>query len=124
MQLGFSLPFSGSWATPDNQLAVARRAEELGYSSLWVAQRLLYPVEPRNDYPSAPGQPWPVAFEGVTDPIVTLAHVAGATRRIRLGSATLIAVWVPPVVLAKQLATLDNVCDGRLDVGLSLGWSV
>jgi probable F420-dependent oxidoreductase len=49
--------------------------------------------------------------------------VAGATGRIRLGTATLIALYVPPVVLAKQLATLDIVCDGRLDVGVSLGWS-
>src|SRR5438132_984676 len=89
MQLGFCLPFAGSWATPDNQVTVARRAEELGYSSLWVAQRLLYPLEPRNDYPSAPGQPWPAPFQRVGDPIVTLAHVAGATRRIRLGAATL-----------------------------------
>jgi probable F420-dependent oxidoreductase len=123
MQLGFCLPFAGSWATPDNQVTVARRAEELGYSSLWGVQRLLYPLEPRNEYPSAPGQPWPAPFEQVVDPIVTLAHVAGATSRIRLGSATLLAVYVPPVVLAKQLATLDIVCDGRLDVGLSLGWS-
>jgi probable F420-dependent oxidoreductase len=123
MELGFSLPFSGAWATPDNQVTVARRAEELGYSSLWVVQRLLYPVEPRNDYPSAPGQPWPVAFQSVVDPIVTLSHVAGATRRIRLGTATLLALYASPVVLAKQLATLDIVCDGRLDVGLSLGWS-
>ena len=123
MQLGFSLPFAGSWATPDNQGTVARRAEELGYSSLWVAQRLLYPTEPRNDYPSAPGQPWPAAFEAVVDPTVTLAHVAAVTRRIRLGTATLLAVYVPPLVLAKQLATLDIVSGGRLDVGVSLGWS-
>ena len=123
MQLGFCLPFAGAWATPDNQVTVARRAEELGYSSLWMAQRLLFPMEPRDDYPSAPGQPWPAPFEQVVDPIVTLSHVAGATRRIRLGTATLLAVFVPPVVLAKQLATLDAVCDGRLNVGLSLGWS-
>jgi probable F420-dependent oxidoreductase len=123
MQLGFCLPFAGSWATPDNQVTVARRAEELGYSSLWLAQRLIYPSDPRNDYPSALGQPWPVAFEQVVDPIVTLTHVAGVTSRIRLGTATLIAAYVPPVVLAKQLATLDLVSDGRLDVGLSLGWS-
>ena len=123
MQLGFSLPFAGSWATPQNQVTVARRAEELGYSSLWVAQRLFYPLEPRNDYPSAPGQPWPPPFQQVVDPIVTLAHVAGATRRIRLGTATLIPVYVSPVVLAKQLATLDIVSGGRLDVGVGLGWS-
>lgn len=123
MQLGFSLPFAGPWATPDNQVTVARRAEELGYSSLWVAQRLLFPLEPRNDYPPLPGQPWPASFERVVDPLVTLAHVAGATRRIRLGTATILALFVPPAVLAKQLATLDAVAGGRLDVGLSLGWS-
>jgi probable F420-dependent oxidoreductase len=123
MQLGFCLPFAGSWATPDNQVTIARRAEELNYSSLWLAQRLLYPTDPRNDYPSAPGQPWPAAFEQVVDPIVTLTHAAGVTGRIRLGTATLLAAYVPPVVLAKQLATLDLVSDGRLDVGLSVGWS-
>lgn len=123
MRLGFSLPSAGSWATPENQVTVARRAEELGYASLWVFQRLLYPVRPRNDYPAAPGQPWPAAFRSVVDPVVTLAHVGGATTRIRLGTATLITVFVPPVVTAKQLATLDAVCGGRLDVGLSLGWS-
>jgi probable F420-dependent oxidoreductase len=123
MELGFCLPFAGAWATPDNQVTVARRAEELGYSSLWAAQRLLYPLEPRNDYPSALGQPWPAPFETVVDPIVTLTHVAGATNRIRIGSATLIFAFASPVVLAKQLATLDIVSDGRLDVGVSLGWS-
>jgi probable F420-dependent oxidoreductase len=123
MQLGFSLPAAGTWATADNQVTVARRAEELGYASLWVFQRLLYPTGPRDDYPSALGQPWPAPFQQVVDPIVTLALVAGVTRRVRLGTATLIAAFVPPVVMAKQLATLDLACDGRLDVGLSLGWS-
>src|SRR2546423_14326136 len=123
MDLGFCLPFAGSWATPDNQVTVARRAEELGWSSLWAAQRLFYPLEPRNDYPSAPGQPWPAPFESVIDPVVTLAHVAGATTRIRLGTATLIAPFAAPVVLAKQLAALDLVSGGRLYAGLSLGWS-
>ena len=124
MQLGFALPFAGPWATPTNQVTIARRAEELRYSSLWVAQRLFFPLEPRNDYPSAPGQPWPTPFESVADPIVTLAHVAAVTERIRLGSATLIALFVPPVGLAKQLAAVDIVSGGRLVAGLSLGWSV
>lgn len=123
MLLGFSLPMAGSWATPANQVTIARRAEELGYSSLWAFQRLLFPAEPRDDYPSALGQPWPAPFEHVVDPIVTLAHVAGATQRIRIGTATLIAAFVPPPILAKQLATLDLLADGRLDVGVSLGWS-
>ena len=123
MQLGFALPFAGPWATPGNQVAIARRAEERGYASLWVAQRLFYPLEPRNEYPSAPGQPWPAPFESVVDGVVTLAHVAGVTDRIRLGTATLIAPYVAPVMLAKQLAALDVVSGGRLVAGLSIGWS-
>jgi len=124
MQLGFALPFAGPWATPENQVTIARRADELGYSTLWVAQRLFFPLAPRNDYPPMPGQPWPSPFESVADPIVTLAHVAAVTDRIRLGSATLMTLYVPPVVLAKQLAALDIVSGGRLVAGLSLGWSV
>jgi probable F420-dependent oxidoreductase len=114
---------AGSWATPSNQVQVARRAEELGYRSLWTFQRLLYAVEPRNDYPSAPGQPWPATFQRVVDPIVSLTHVAGVTERVRLGTAVVVAAYFAPAVLAKQLATLDIVCGGRLDVGLGVGWS-
>ena len=90
MKLGFALPVGGAWATPENQVRVAQTAETLGYYSLWVFQRLLYPIELKNDYPPAPGPKWPKPFERVEDPIVTLAYVAGATKRIRLGTSVLI----------------------------------
>jgi probable F420-dependent oxidoreductase len=123
MKLGFSLPVSGAWATSVNQVRVAQEAERLGYHSLWVLQRLLYPVAPQNDYPPMPGQPWPSAFESVADPVVSLAFVAGVTSRIRLGTSVLVMPYYTPVMLAKQLATLDRVSNGRLDVGLGVGWS-
>lgn len=123
MKLGFSLPVGGAWATPENQVQIAQRAEELGYHSLWVFQRLLYAVEPRDDYPPMPGQPWPKPFESCADPIVTLAYVAGFTSRIRLGASVLIMPFYSPVMLAKQLATLDRVSGGRLHAGVGLGWS-
>jgi probable F420-dependent oxidoreductase len=123
MKLGFGLPVAGDWATPENQVQIAQRAEALGYHSLWVFQRLLYALEPRNEYPPVPGPRWPPAFQSVADPIVTLAYVAGATRRIRLGTSVLIMPFYQPIVLAKQLATLDIVSGGRLDVGLGIGWS-
>src|SRR5258706_13705043 len=110
MKLGFGLPMAGEWATPQNQLRVARTAEDLGYHSLWVFQRLLYALAPQNDYPPLPGQPWPKAFQRAVDPIVTLAYVAGATRRIRLGTSVLITAYYTPIMLGKQLATLDLVC--------------
>ncbi|HEX7214691.1 MAG TPA: LLM class flavin-dependent oxidoreductase, partial [Methylomirabilota bacterium] len=120
MKLGFSLPTAGAWATPENQIRIAREAEALGYHSLWVFQRLLYALEPKNEYPPVPGKTWPKPFERVFDPIVTLAYVAAATRRIRLGTSVLIMPFYQPVVLAKQLATLDVLSGGRLDVGLGL----
>lgn len=116
MKMGFAVPVSGAWATPENQLRVARRAEELGYDSLWTFQRLLFPAEPQHPR-------WIDAYRSVQDPVVTLAYLAGHTSRIRLGVAVLNLPFFSPAVLAKQLATLDIVSGGRLDVGLGLGWS-
>jgi probable F420-dependent oxidoreductase len=123
MKLGFALPTAGAWATPENVVRIARTGEALGYHSLWVFQRLLYAVQPKNDYPPLPGQPWPRPFESVLDPIVTLAFAAGVTERIRLGTSVLIMPFYQPIVLGKQLATLDVLSRGRLDVGLGIGWS-
>jgi probable F420-dependent oxidoreductase len=93
--------------------ALARRAEELGYVSLWTFQRLLYP----------PDSGWAPVYRSVHDPVVPLAYVAGLTSRARLGTAIVNAPFYSPLVLAKQLATLDDVTQGRLDAGLGLGWS-
>jgi probable F420-dependent oxidoreductase len=123
MKLGFGLPAAGAWATPENLERFARRAEALGYHSLWVFQRLLYALEPRDEYYGAPGPRWPEAFASVLDPTATLAYVAAHTRTVRLGVSVLIMPFYAPVVLAKQLATLDVLSGGRLDVGLGLGWS-
>jgi probable F420-dependent oxidoreductase len=100
---------------------VARRAEDLGYASAWVFQRLFYPVAPRNEYYGSPGA-WPEAFRSA--PVVALAWAAAHTRTLRLGVSVLVMPFYQPLVLAKQLATLDVVASGRLDVGVGIGWSV
>lgn len=112
MKIGFGVPVSGSWATPANMLRIARRAEELGYDSLWTFQRLLYPV----------GHSMGPVYRSVRDPIVTLAYLAGVTSRVRLGVAVVNMPFISPALLAKQLATLQDVSGGRLDAGLGLGW--
>ncbi|MFC4530527.1 TIGR03619 family F420-dependent LLM class oxidoreductase [Sphaerisporangium dianthi] len=112
MRIGFGVPVSGSWATPANMLRVARRAEDLGYDSLWTFQRLLYPV----------GHTMGPTYRSVLDPVVTLAYLAGVTERVRLGVAVLNMPFFSPALLAKQLATLQEVSGGRLDAGLGLGW--
>ncbi|TCP49925.1 putative F420-dependent oxidoreductase [Tamaricihabitans halophyticus] len=123
MRLGFGLPVCGSWATPDIQTRVARTAEQLGYHSLWTIQRLLYAHDPQDEYYGNPGAHWPEQFRSVADPTVSLAYVAGATERIRLGCAVYNAPFTNPVLFAKQLATLDVVSRGRISIGLGLGWS-
>jgi probable F420-dependent oxidoreductase len=110
--LGFGLPVSGAWATRDTICSVARRAEDLGLSSLWTFQRMLRPVEVELG-------PW---NDCVLDPVVALALAAAQTDRIHLGTATMCAPFLAPALLAKAMATLDVVSGGRVIVGLGLGW--
>jgi probable F420-dependent oxidoreductase len=109
--LGFGLPVSGGWATPEEMRRTARRAEQLGYASLWSFQRVLY-ADDRLD----------AAYRSVLDPVVSLAHVAGATERIGLATATICAPFTAPALLAKSLTSLDVISGGRLTVGLGIGW--
>src|SRR3954447_24472516 len=111
--LGFGLPVSGVWATPDNLVAFARRAEDLGYGSLWTYQRLLAPAE----------TDWGPPYRSVLDPVVALSFAAAVTQRVRLGVAVVNAPFLPPAMLARQFASLDVVSRGRLDAGLGLGWA-
>lgn len=120
MLLGFAVPAAGSWATPDRIVETARRAEELGYHSLWTFQRLAYPADPST---SAEPARWSPVYRSVTDPLMTLAFLAGQTQRARLGVAVLNMPWFSPLLLAKQAATLDLLSGGRLDLGLGLGWA-
>lgn len=110
--LGFGLPVSGAWATPPVMRHVARRAEDLGYASLWTFQRVLAPE----------GRDLGPAHAAVHDPLLALAHVAGHTERIGLGTATICAPFTAPALLAKATASLDVLCGGRLTVGLGSGW--
>src|SRR3989442_6909078 len=123
MKLGFGLPTGGTTATVENVTVLARHAEALGYCSLWVFQRLLCPVAPLNGYYGTPNGPWPAPFRSTLDPIVTLAFLAATTTRVRLGTSVLVSPFYSPIVLAKQLATLDVMSQGRLTVGLGIGWS-
>ena len=112
LTLGFGLPVAGSWARPEHVAMFARRAEELGYGSLWTFQRLLAPAD---------GE-MPPQYRSVLDPVVSLAYAAAVTERVRLGTAILNAPFYPPALLAKELTTVDVLSGGRLDVGLGVGW--
>src|ERR1700733_9903430 len=112
MDIGFGAPVSGAWATPRNLTEFARRAERLGYRSLWTFQRLLAPA-------SAALAP---VYRSVLDPLVSLGYLAAATSSIRLGVAVVNHPFASPLLLAKQAATVDVLSGGRLDLGIGNGW--
>ncbi|TWF80871.1 putative F420-dependent oxidoreductase [Pseudonocardia hierapolitana] len=113
MQIGLGAPISGAWAGPENLARVAEEAEGLGYASLWTLQRLLVGTD----------QDLHPVYHSVLDPITALAFAAARTSRIRLGIGVINLPFVPPAYLAKQAATLDVLSNGRLDLGLGVGWS-
>jgi probable F420-dependent oxidoreductase len=112
MKVGFGLPVSGAWATPDNISRFGAMAEASGYSSLWTFQRLLVPE----------GSAMEPVYRSVLDPIAALGYAAAVTSRIRLGVAVINAPYVSPGYLAKQAASVDVLSEGRFDLGLGLGW--
>jgi probable F420-dependent oxidoreductase len=123
MRLGCVLPTVGPLGGPDALIRVAQRAEALDYHSLWVADRLLYPLAPRTPYPASADGVLPDYFKRCLDPVEALTFVAGHTRRITLGTSVLNMPFYNPVVLARRLATLDLLSGGRLRVGLGQAWS-
>ncbi len=123
MRLGFSLPQIGPVASPQTIVTVGKRAEELGYDSVWVLDRVLYPVNPQTKYPVTPDGSLPEQYKRVFDPLETLTFVAAQTTRIGLGTSVLDMPYYNPVMLARQLTTLDVLSNGRLLVGFGQGWS-
>ena len=113
MRIGFGLPVAGAWAQPETLAQFARRADDLGYDSLWAFQRLLVPADE---------EPAPV-YRSVLDPLISLGFAAARTARIRLGVSIVNMPFVSPALLAKQAATIDVLSGGRLDLGLGAGWS-
>ncbi|MFD5246462.1 TIGR03619 family F420-dependent LLM class oxidoreductase [Amycolatopsis sp. NPDC058340] len=123
MRLGIALPQYGPLASMDAVTGFAAAAEELGYESLWVGDRVLAPVSPSDFYPGGtPERPYPPEFVTFADPLILLTVAASVTNKVRLGTSTLTGTVYPAVVLARMLTSLDQVSGGRLDVGLGIGW--
>jgi probable F420-dependent oxidoreductase len=123
MRVGISLPQLGPQASPENLVKVARRAEELDYDSVWVLERLLWPLAPKEPYPAAPDGRLPETYQTVLDPIETLTFVAAHTAKVQLGTSVLVLPYHSPIQLARRLASLDVLSNGRVLVGVGAGWS-
>jgi len=111
MKLGVWLPNCRHLATPDIIRGTAARAEQLGYDSVWVSDHVVVPHANVGNF-----------GETVFDPLVTLAVVAGATSRVRLGTTVLIVPYRNAVVTAKMISSLDALSGGRVVLGIGAGW--
>jgi probable F420-dependent oxidoreductase len=123
MKIGVSVPNIGPVSTPEAVKIVAQKAEALGYNSLWTVERLLWPVAPQAPYPVTPDGSLPEQYKYNLDPLDTLTFAAASTSKIRLGTSVLDIPYYNPVTLARRLSTIDILSNGRLNVGLGLGWS-
>ena len=123
-RLGLSLPQMRQYSIGADVPDVARTAEQIGYGSLWVFERALFPEPATQGLYGVPGLPWPDTYRNVAEPLVTLTLAAAATERARLGSSVLVAPLHTPFQLAKSLASLDAASGGRVIAGLGTGWSL
>lgn len=123
VKVGIGLPNGGAAIRPTDLVRLAVGAEEIGLDSVWVVDRWLRPHAPVD----MPGVPVPVVlpveyYRSVYDPIDLLTYVAARTEHLELGTSAINVLYHPPVLLARRLATLDQLSAGRLIAGVTSGW--
>ncbi|MYI82534.1 MAG: TIGR03619 family F420-dependent LLM class oxidoreductase, partial [Chloroflexi bacterium] len=111
MRIGFALPNHWGVEDPEDLLDLAERAEGTGFSSVWVSHHIL----------NAGYVGERLGLKPYWDALTLLSWVAARTERVRLGTSVLVLPYLHPMALAKQLATIDVMCGGRLDVGVGVG---
>jgi probable F420-dependent oxidoreductase len=123
VKFGIAFANTGPFAEPDAAAAFAMAAEANGFESLWTVEHVVVPSGYESVYPySADGKMPGPEDSPIPDPLMWLAYVAAATDRIRLATGILILPQRNPVVLAKELATLDHLSRGRMILGIGIGW--
>lgn len=123
MKIGILLPVAGEQATRENVVQTAKLAEQEDFDSLWVFERLLWPIYPQTPYGGTPDGSLPMEYQKVFDPLETLSYVAASTNKIALGTCVIDMLFHNPVILARRFATLDVLSKGRAVCGLGIGWS-
>jgi|SoiMethySBSTD1v2_1073268.scaffolds.fasta_scaffold203103_1 probable F420-dependent oxidoreductase len=124
MQLGLRLPQTGiNHAKKENIIQVAEKSDIAGFNSLWVLERLIWPVNPQDQYAGSKDGNFPHDWQYIFDPIETLTFVASKTKRIKLGTSVVDMLFHNPLTLSKRFTTLDILSDGRAIAGLGIGWA-
>jgi len=118
MNIGTSVPLPAYTIDP---AFMARKAEELGFESIWYAEHPAVPVHSASPFPSTGGAiPW--TYSHFTDPYIALARASGVTRTLKLGTGITLVPERNPLLLAKEIASLDLFSGGRFMFGIGTGW--
>jgi probable F420-dependent oxidoreductase len=108
---------------PVDVAVVARKAEELGFDSLWVGEHPVMPVHSTSLFPASPDGRIPASYSWFVDPFVTLARASAVTTTLKLGTGITLVPERNPLLLAKEIATLDYFSRGRFLFGIGAGWN-
>jgi probable F420-dependent oxidoreductase len=119
MKIGLLVFATSQTADPG---ALARKCEELGFESFYLPEHPIIPVIHKTRYPLSKDGEIPEPYAQMVDPFVGLAFAAAATKRIGLGTGICLVPERHPIILAKQVATLDHYCGGRFIFGIGAGW--
>jgi probable F420-dependent oxidoreductase len=125
MKFGLRYASLGQYSNGPAAIELVQAAEAAGFDSIWTVEHVVVPHQYQSRYPYSPTGRMGSGLEDfpIPDPLIWLAYVASATRRIKLGTAILILPQRNPVVTAKAVATLDHLAGGgRVLLGIGVGW--
>jgi probable F420-dependent oxidoreductase len=123
MKFGVMFANVGPMAFAEGAVGIAQAAEAAGVESLWTVEHTVVPAGYQSAYPYSDSGRMPGPEDSpIPDPLIWLTFVAGATSTIRLATGILILPQRNPVVLAKEVATLDQLSGGRVELGVGVGW--
>jgi probable F420-dependent oxidoreductase len=117
MKIGLLMPFTQDTANPAD---FCRTAEELGFESMWVPEHPVLPSNPKTPFPQ--GGPIPPVYWQMGDQFIALGMAAAATKKLKLATGVCLVPEHNPLILAKQVGSLDNFSGGRFIFGIGAGW--
>ena len=123
MKLGLAFANTGPFAEAEGVVQMAVAAEQAGVESVWTVEHVIWPSNYDSEYPYSPTGKMPGdKTSPIPDPLVWLSFVAAHTSKLQLGTGIVILPERNPLVFAKEVATLDRLSKGRMQLGIGVGW--
>jgi probable F420-dependent oxidoreductase len=123
MKFGIMFANVGPFGAPDGLTHLAQTAENVGFESLWTVEHVVVPKGYESEYPYSRDGKMPGPEQSpIPDPFVWLSYAAAVTEKIKLGTGVLILPQRHPFYVAKEVATLDVLSKGRVELGVGIGW--